>query len=46
MKKKKESEKAEKSKKKERAQQLPPKQETNKWQEFLRRHSKVEEKKE
>lgn len=44
MKKNKRSEKAEKSKKKERASK-EPKKETNKWQEFLRRHTKAQEKK-
>lgn len=46
MKKKKEAEKAKESKKKERSAKQPPKQEGNKWQEFLRRHSTAQEKKE
>jgi len=44
-KKKKGPEKAPKSKKKERASQPAPKQESNKWQAFLHRHSKAKEKK-
>lgn len=40
MKKKKETAKGEKSKKTQRTAEKPTKQEANKWQEFLRRHSK------
>jgi hypothetical protein len=44
MKKKKETAKGEKSKKTQRIAEKPAKQEANKWQEFLRRHSSKEKK--
>jgi len=43
MTKKRKTAKADKSKKKERSEKKPPKQEANKWQEFLRRHSTAKE---